>query len=146
MQACAGIQESGVADEATWLAILGPQMQAIFPDDSESESPSSLEAQPWGSSAATPEELNVSHEKVIAVTESANSSTMDSVGAPQTVRTKWPVVRRDDGGRDVHQLHVRLRLNDNRALLVVACTVHDSQLSSAHTGCITDGWIPLQRR
>lgn len=112
LQACAGIQESGVADEATWLAILGPQMRAIFPDDAESESPSSLES--WGSSAATPEALNVSHETVIAVIESAISGTMDSAGASQPVRTKWPVVRRDDGGRDVHQLHVRLRLNDNR--------------------------------
>lgn len=113
-QACAGIQESGVVDEDTWQALLGPAMQPILPDDGlESGSVPSAEASASAGVSSTETAPAASapgwaglFETAASISESP-STTTTSVAASATVYTKWPLARLDDGGRDVHQLHVR---------------------------------------
>lgn len=116
VQACAGIQESAVADEATWQALLGPAMQPITPDTMPDSLPGAGASTPAGASTSAGASTR---ESVPAApvwanlfdagtsTAEASSSTTASAAASQVVHTKWPMARLDDGGRDVHQLHVR---------------------------------------
>lgn len=81
-QACSGLEESGVADQATWRALLGEQGYA----DLLSGAPS---ADAGGAA-------------------SAGAAAATRNGASRVVVEKWPTLHEGDGGRFVHAMHVVL--------------------------------------
>jgi peptidoglycan hydrolase-like protein with peptidoglycan-binding domain len=94
-QACQGLPETGVTDDATWAALLGSDAVA-------SGGGGGAEAQQQqqdGAASASSSSSNGS---------GSSSTTAAAAAADAPPRTTWPVVMDGDGGREVHALHVAL--------------------------------------
>lgn len=119
-QACEGLPENGITDEATWIALLGPSLKPLPADknitaypDSDEDADSAPVPLLTNSSPARPNEENR-----FSSFESNVSTAMHSNGffvserievREEVVMETWPVLMEGDGGREVHALHVALQ-------------------------------------
>ncbi|KAK9825805.1 hypothetical protein WJX74_009254 [Apatococcus lobatus] len=101
LQACEGLPESGVADQATWARILGDEY-------SETASAPSAEPDDLASSSNTAARLaETGSSPLDGHVEAVPSSIAASTPAAIPLK-KWPMLREGDGGRTVHGLQVAL--------------------------------------
>ena len=113
-QANAGIPESGLVDPDTWRALLGdevfrwgPPPGAIAFDESQLEAAQSATANPdhfLADEDYAPDEYDpFGHEDERGEAQGPSFETSGAKGAH-----KWPVLREDDGGMEVHKMQVML--------------------------------------
>lgn len=103
-QALNGLDETGVTDDETWSILMG--------DDAPDKPPVGASATAGSDGVAAHHAGNQQqHGKdggARDAAEGASSGGEQEAGAEKPRRSKWPVVMDQDGGREVHALHVAL--------------------------------------
>ena len=162
-QAINGLDETGIADMPTWTALLGPQ---LVPVSGSPASGSTATAQHTSAPSAAPQQAReapawdglFAADANGAYKQSANGSigSPSAAAAPAGQRSnhaappkqpaasagpppsKWPVVRMDDGGREVHWLQVRMLHGHSECCVFFVCrdTVAYLHLSRNPTLCL----------
>lgn len=132
-QACSGIPESGMADMATWVELLGEDLEHKKSRDltedmnplTESKATETTKPQKPFAELFSSEtiQVNVTHGSITSSVKETHShdekifkdghievEDTDSVELQEKVstRTEWPVLLEGDGGKEVHALHVLL--------------------------------------